>query len=358
MKLLFISSRDVNMKFNGGFQCTNRNYLSFCDLLGAQNVKVINLNAAKKNSVFGSVLQRIHYMFGFADGLSSRKINYIVETALDFDYIFIDTSTYGVIAFYLKKNNLKGKIICFFHNIEYKMLRQQAKINPFNLLKSFLAYYNERKACQYADKIIVLNKRDGNRLKRQYGRADYIIIPISLSDSYTMHDNELTNVPPTIIFIGNLWYANIHGLKWFIENVLKYVNIKLQIVGFDMGKLKRNFLHPNIEFLGYVPDLSTVLAKADYVISPIFLGGGMKVKTCESLMYGKNIIGTQESFEGYEIDYNKAGVICNNKEEFIYAIEHYCSMKRKRFNEYNRECFLKKYSFHATLKNFNDLINK
>ncbi len=39
----------------------------------------------------------------------------------------------------------------------------------------------------------------------------------------------------------------------------------------------------------------------DYIISPIFVGGGMKVKTCEALMYGKNIIGTSESFEGYDI---------------------------------------------------------
>ena len=28
----------------------------------------------------------------------------------------------------------------------------------------------------------------------------------------------------------------------------------------------------------------------------------MKVKTCEALMYGKNILGTTETFEGYELD--------------------------------------------------------
>jgi polysaccharide biosynthesis protein PslH len=117
-----------------------------------------------------------------------------------------------------------------------------------------------------------------------------------------------------------------------------------------MDALKSEFIHPKIEFLGFVPDLSSVLLNADYVLCPIFIGGGMKVKTCESLMYGKNIIATKEAFEGYEVDYTKVGVICNNKEEFINAIKHYCTIKREKFNEYSRECFLKKYSFHATLK--------
>jgi hypothetical protein len=36
----------------------------------------------------------------------------------------------------------------------------------------------------------------------------------------------------------------------------------------------------------------------------------MKVKTCESLMFGKNIFATTEAFEGYELDYDKVGALC------------------------------------------------
>ena len=38
--------------------------------------------------------------------------------------------------------------------------------------------------------------------------------------------------------------------------------------------------------------LETWYEKADVVISPIFLGSGMKTKTAEALMYGKPILGT------------------------------------------------------------------
>ena len=358
MTLLFISSKDVNMKSNGGFQCTNRNYLSFCNLLGVDNVEVINLISRVKNSIFMKVLKRIYYLVGFSEGLSYKIVNNIVKTAKEHDFVFIDSSTYGVVAYYLKKGNYNGKIICFFHNVEYTIKLQQVSINPVNFLKSFLVYYNEKKACKYSDKIVVLNKRDGNKLHGLYGLKNFIVIPISLSDSYKSQINELTEVPPTLLFVGNNWYANIHGLKWFVNNVLNYVNIKLQIVGSDMDKLEKNFVHPKIEFLGYVPDLSEILTKADYVLSPIFLGGGMKVKTCESLMYGKNIIGTSEAFEGYEIDPMKVGAICRNEEDFIDAIKNYCSIKREKFNKYSRQSFLEKYSFQATLIKYEELLCK
>ncbi len=358
MKLLFISSRDVNMKLNGGFQCTNRNYMSFCGLLGAQKVKVKNLVEIKKSSILKKIQKRIYYLFGFAEGLSVGKINDIIETASDFDYVFIDTSTYGIIAYYLKKEKYKGKIICFFHNVEYNIQMQRLKRNPFGFWRLIICYYNEKNAIKYSDKIVALNIRDSDELQRLYGVGNIKIIPISLFDTFKDQGKEFTSTPPILLFIGNNWFANIHGLKWFVRNVLVHVNIKLQIIGSGMDELEKEFAYPKIEFLGFVPDLSPVLIKADYFICPIFIGGGMKVKTCEALMYGKNIIGTKEAFEGYEIDYTKVGAICNNQEEFIDTINHYCSIKREKFNEYSRECFIGKYSFQATLEMFAELLSK
>jgi hypothetical protein len=92
------------------------------------------------------------------------------------------------------------------------------------------------------------------------------------------------------------------------------------------------------------------------MISPIFKGSGMKVKTCEALMYGKNIIATQEAFEGYEIEYDKVGALCNTREEFIYALNSYTSARKEKFNKFSREYFLEKYSFKVTLKKFEEIL--
>ncbi len=357
MRLLFISARDVNEKSHGGFQCTNRNYLSFCELIGRNNVDVIDLTNGLKKDPVHRIRKWVNYLNGFIEGVTHKKIDNLISVSKETDYVFIDTSQLGVIAYYLKKAGYKGKVICFFHNVEYNIARQYAAIKPLTYWRLLMMYYNEKNAIKYSDGIVVLNKRDQRDLQKIYGTFKATIIPISLFDALKDQSKELTSTPPTLIFFGNNWYPNVQGLKWFVNNVLNKVKVKLQIAGIGMDGLKDQFVHPNIEFLGFVPDLSHILIRADYVISPIFIGGGMKVKTCESLMYGKNIIGTKEAFEGYEVEYQKVGAMCNNEEEFINTINHYCSVKREKFNEYSRKCFLEKYSFQATLKKFDELLS-
>ncbi|UJH91741.1 glycosyltransferase family 4 protein [Antarcticibacterium sp. 1MA-6-2] len=162
--------------------------------------------------------------------------------------------------------------------------------------------------------------------------------------------------PLTCLFVGDAWFANLHGIQWFIDNVLDKVDIRLQIAGKASEVLKQQSTHEKIEYLGFVPNLSTVIIDADIVLAPIFKGGGMKVKICEALMFGKHILGTEEAFNGYEIDLEKVGAVCNTEIEFVNAINKFSNSREEKFNEYNRNCFLNKYSFQATYKEFNKVL--
>jgi polysaccharide biosynthesis protein PslH len=357
MKLLFISIRDVSLKNSGGEKCTNRNYLSFCELLGQENVEVVDISRFVERNIIKAFLKRFSVFFGFYAGLSRKITNQIIKKSAGTDYVFIDASYLGVISYYLKRAGYKGKILCFFHNVEVNVMKQKTRIRPADFWKTFLIQYNERKAIRFSDRVIALNRRDSEELVRIYQAKDIDIIPISLPDELIHSSPDLTRIPPTFLFVGDNWYANIHGLKWFVNNVLDHVNIKLQIAGRNMEPYREEFSHPKIEFLGYVTDISWLITNADYILSPIFIGGGMKVKICEALMYGKNIIATREAFEGYELDYHETGVICNTRQEFIEAIDKYCSVERPKFNLKSREYYLEKYSFRATLQKFNQLIS-
>ena len=92
------------------------------------------------------------------------------------------------------------------------------------------------------------------------------------------------------------------------------------------------------------------------MILPIFKGSGMKVKTCESLMYGKNILATDEAFMGYDIDYDMVGGKCNTSEEFIAKIKEFESNPRPRFNTYSRQIFLEKYTEEAVENKFRKIL--
>lgn len=69
-------------------------------------------------------------------------------------------------------------------------------------------------------------------------------------------------------------------------------------------------------------------------------------------MYGKNIIGTDEALEGYELDYNRMGGKCNSSKEFIDTIQAFIDNPRPRFNTYSRNTFLEKYSAEKVVDSF------
>lgn len=79
-------------------------------------------------------------------------------------------------------------------------------------------------------------------------------------------------------------------------------------------------------------------------------------------MYGKSIFGTTEAFQGYEIDYEKIGGVCNTAEEFIFKINNYIKKWEKagkiRANKYSREIFYAKYSYKSSLEKFEDIFNQ
>ncbi|TVZ27528.1 glycosyl transferase family 1 [Gillisia sp. Hel_I_86] len=363
MKLLFICSN--NFKTNsggGGSQCTNRNYLSFCDILGEDNVDVVQFATSLGKNLY-SILSRFrNYSRGYNAGLSKQQVTSILEQAFKYNYIFIDSSYYGILCKYLKKNNYKGQILCFFHNVEHKMYLQEVRANPLKFWRSFIIYYNEKNAVKFSDQVIVLNERDLMELGQIYKKLLKFkthVIPISFKDSFPAGEIDLqeqSNLPPVFLFVGSDWFANVHGITWFVKEVLDNVDIKLQIAGSASNVLKKKFVDPKIEYLGFVPDLSSVIMNADFILAPLFKGGGMKVKICEALMYGKNIVGTKEAFVGYNLDLNKTGAECNNKSEFIHVLKKCSSSKRLKFNMYNRNRFLESYSFAATLEKFKKVL--
>jgi len=361
MKMLFVSSRDVTKKSHGGFQCTNRNYESFCALFGRENVKVVDPTATLKENLFARMKKWVNYMLGYSAGLTPAVMKELKREAKKADWVFIDSSGYGIIARKLRQGGYKGKIISFFHNAELRIRKEQAKQHPGQSWRIPLMYHNEKSAMQYSDIAIALNARDAAELQEIYGQREMEIIPISFIDKAPPPSeaalHERTQTPPLCLFIGNNWYPNIHGLRWFVDKVLDNVDIKLQIVGTGMEPLRSQFQHPKIEFLGFVKDLDEVMAKADFMVSPIFLGSGMKVKTCESLMYGKNIIGTKEAFEGYEMDLRKVGALCDNENDFTVAFKKFEMQPLEKYNRYCREMFVDRYSFEATLRKFRKLVN-
>lgn len=358
MKILIIRYKKTLGVPEGGEQGSEKNLIVLRQIAGEENVDTYFIHDEAHHRTAWEYLQGVMYMpLGYYFGLTPKRVKEIIHLAQGYDVVFVDRSVFGIVAKKLKETGYKGRVVCFFHNVEvvYFSAKYSNKFNPMRWLVVPCADRNDRWSCRYADRTISLSTRDDEELFRRYGRHADVLIPVAFVDRYKRdtYPSELTAEKPLCMFLGAYFPANVEGIEWFVKNVLPKVNIRMQIVGKGMEKLKEaEWMRPDIEVLSNVPDLEPLFEGADIMVLPIFKGSGMKVKTCESLMYGKNIIGTPEAWSGYELDYAKAGACCLTTDEFITAIYDFCQNPRPRHNAYSREVFVNQYSADRMVDKF------
>ena len=91
---------------------------------------------------------------------------------------------------------------------------------------------------------------------------------------------------------------------------MNQTDLDLVVVG-SVSKSLESYIasgkYPRLKVMGMVDDLSPFYQNASCVVSPIFLGSGLKTKTIEALMFGKTFLGTDEAFQGVSCDYDTIG---------------------------------------------------
>jgi len=364
MKLIFHKSKESNKvlvvtyshdPFCGGTVCSKRNYRALYSVFGIENIEffdVAKFSYSNKYNLLNKIFNKIsNFIYGRYIYLGREIENTLMKKTKNVSVVFINNSIYGLIARKIKKKNPQIKIISFFHNVELDYHKEIFGDKKELILKVFRS---EKMTCKYSDIAIALNLRDAQRIEQIYEKKIDAVIPISFADKPINFNKGPISKNLTALFFGSNFPPNTEGVRWFVENVLPFVNIKLQIIMKDVDKENLPKCE-DLELFGFVEDLEPYIQNADILVFPIFKGSGMKVKTCEALMHGKNIIGTKEAFEGYDIDCDKAGMCCETAEEFINAINVFSEKFTNKFNGYSRNVFLEKYNDEITLKQFTEL---
>lgn len=364
MKILVIRYKKCLGVPEGGEKASELNLHVLKQLAGDNSVDTCFIHDhTRRRSALQSLWGLLWMPLGYHFGLNPRRVKHLVNQAQSYDVVFIDRSVFGILAKHLKANGYRGRIICFFHNVEsiYFSAKYANRLHPLRWITMACANRNDRYGCRYADRTIVLSRRDDEELYRRYGRHADQIIPIAFVDRYrrTQYADTPIGHPPLCMFLGACLPANVEGIEWFVRKVLPLVEIRMQIVGKGMDQLSNaSWMQPGIEILSDVADLEPLFEAADLMVLPIFKGSGMKVKTCESLMYGKNILGTPEAWSGYEIDYSQAGACCETAEECIAFLHRFSNTPRPRFNAYSRQMFEDHYSADRMVDKFRAILEQ
>lgn len=338
---------------NGGRELLCKlNYESLDDLYGDALVLFELKQASPAN------LKELYLSFrGYIDGLSPAVIAELLDTIRKqgVGTVFIDGSNLGKAAKCIRKAFPEIKIVTFFHNVEtvffWGGFLQNMSLRALAVcLINFIA---ERKSARFSDRLICLSERDSAMLMKVHGRAATDISAIALKDSLRQ-DSVRPPMPGSeryALFVGGVFYANLSGITWYARHVAPHIGIKTYVVGRGFENYRDELeRHGNIEVIGGVDGVAQWYEGAEFVVAPIFGGSGMKTKVAEALMFGKIVIGTPESFSGYENIVNRAGCSCETAEEFITAIEAVSAMHKPGFDRELRSRFLEQYSCEAARK--------
>ena len=209
-----------------------------------------------------------------------------------------------------------------------------------NLIKK-----NEANILKSANYIFVPSPKDALLIKKLYG------LKAIATNEYIQEIEipELQDEVRNLTFFG-LWSRpeNIEGLRWFVSRVFPLLSEEQKksvvVMGGGLSKADEAELLTvhRIEYLGYVEDAYSVLAKSKAVIVPLFHGAGIKVKVLDSFTMGTPVIGTDIAFEGIP-NVEKLIYRANNEQEFVEQInkvkvmfrEEKVELKDKFYQEYN-----------------------
>ena len=348
-KVLFISRSLYPEQNNGGQVVARRNLMLLKKIFGEDCVDTVHYFPPKIHHRLGNFLFRSSY--GDCSAMNRTLAKYDFEKCR---FAFFDGSLEGQTVKKLSDKNVKT--IVFYHNIEQNYYADYLKNNP-GLSSTVMRNYvvqQESINTRHADFRIVLNQRDGNALNNLYQKTADCILPTSFDDPG--HPSPAApGSSPYALFVGSGFFANIQGISWYIENVLNQTDLDLVVVG-SVSKSLESYIasgkYPRLKVMGMVDDLSPFYQNASCVVSPIFLGSGLKTKTIEALMFGKTFLGTDEAFQGVSCDYDTIGGKCNTADEFIAGIRKICETPaEQRINWNSYKLFCETFSTECAVKN-------
>jgi glycosyltransferase involved in cell wall biosynthesis len=190
------------------------------------------------------------------------------------------------------KNRLNNKSKVALKNYAAKRNVKRLEKVVFRLLEDF-------------DHIWVTNETDLNMLGKENSSV-LPNIPFVQKDKITpFPDNNKSNV---ILMVGSLLHpVNLRGIEAFIKNVWPMIlkekpQAEFRIVGRGMtGEQEKQWrLVEGVNPVGFVEDLEEQYKQCVFTVSPIFEGGGTKIKVLESFLYGRTCVISGHSQRGYE----------------------------------------------------------
>ncbi|HEX8423514.1 MAG TPA: glycosyltransferase family 4 protein, partial [Pyrinomonadaceae bacterium] len=129
-----------------------------------------------------------------------------------------------------------------------------------------------------------------------------------------------------LLFIGNLLHRpNADAVHHLMRDIFPLVKgslpeAKLYIVGDNVTPEIAAYAAPDVEVLGYVPDIGPLFESCRLMVVPLRYGAGIKGKLGESLSYGLPVVTTTMGAEGFGLTDGVEALIADEPQAFAAAV--------------------------------------
>ena len=157
----------------------------------------------------------------------------------------------------------------------------------------------EGKALARADTVLAIQEWDAAHFRSLTARPVAVVGHLAAVASERARERRA----PVMLFVGGPMGINVHGVTWFIEQVLPAVRrdvpeAELWLAGGIGGRVRSSA--PGVRRLGFVEALDDVYRQAAVVINPQQFGTGLSIKSVDALLHGRPLVTTASGARGLE----------------------------------------------------------
>jgi polysaccharide biosynthesis protein PslH len=178
----------------------------------------------------------------------------------------------------------------------YRLYRQHGQANEFFSTD----LQGEGKGLNRADVILAIQQSDASHFISLTSKPVAVVGHLApVADEMPSEENDSS----VILFVGGPMGINVHGVTWFIEQVLPWVRrrvdkAELWLVGGINQRLRRPA--PGVRRLGFVDAVGDLYRRAAVVINPQQFGTGLSIKSIDALRHGRPLVTTPSGARGLE----------------------------------------------------------
>ena len=132
--------------------------------------------------------------------------------------------------------------------------------------------------------------------------------------------------PHSVLWIGAMNHApNIDSFWWFYHDIVPLIvrshkNVRIRVVGTAMPTSIRSLSDPNVEILGFVPDVREVLARSEVCVVPLRMGSGVRLKILEMFAMERAVVSTTVGAEGLRAEDGRHLLIADSPKDFADSV--------------------------------------